>query len=153
MIITFCGHSSYSGNMQDEEKILTLLEEISNGEDLTFYLGGYGGFDGFAKQCCKKYKILHPNSRIIFITPYLGKWLDERKEYIEEEYDEVIYPELENVPPKFAISRRNEWMVNQADYVIAYVQLHFGGAYNTLLYAHKHNKLYTNIYKGNYELY
>ena len=33
MIITFCGHSSYSGNIQEEEKILTLLEKISNGED------------------------------------------------------------------------------------------------------------------------
>lgn len=153
MIITFCGHSSYSGNIQDEKKILTLLEEISNGEDLTFYLGGYGGFDGFAKDCCKKYKKLHPNSRIVFITPYLGKWLDERKEYIEKEYDEVIYPELESVPPKFAISHRNEWMVNKSDYVIAYVQLHFGGAYNTLLYAHKHKKQHTNIYDDNYELY
>ena len=153
MIITFCGHSSYSENTKDEEKILKLLEEISNGEDITFYLGGYGNFDSFCRNCAEKYKKLHPNSKLIFITPYLGKWLDERKDYLEKAYDVIVYPEIENTPPKFAISKRNEWMVNQADYVIAYVSLHFGGAYNTLLYAHKHNKPYTNIYEGNYELY
>ena len=139
MIITFCGHSSYSGNMQDEEKILTLLEKISNSEDLTFYLGGYGGFDGFAKHCCKKYKELHPNSKIVFITPYLGKWLDDRKEYIEKEYDEVIYPELESVPPKYAISRRNEWMVNHSARVIAVYNGESGGTKNTIDYSVRQN--------------
>ena len=83
----------------------------------------------------------------------MGKWLDERKDYLEKEYDEIVYPEIENTIPKFAISKRNEWMINQADYVFAYVQTHYVGAYKTLLYAHKHHKPYTNLYKGNYELY
>lgn len=106
-----------------------------------------------AKNCAKQYKISHPNARIIFVTPYLNKWLDERKDYIEKEYDEILYPELEQTPLKFAISKRNEWMVKQADYVFAYVNTHYGGAYNALLFAAKHNKPYMNLYSGNYELY
>ena len=73
--------------------------------------------------------------------------------YFEKEYDEIIYPEIDSVPLKFAISKRNEWMVKQADYVIGYVCTHYGGAYKTLLYAHKHKKPYTNLNKGNFELY
>ena len=36
---------------------------------------------------------------------------------------ETIYPEgLEYTPRRFAISKRTQWMVQQSDYVIAYVE-------------------------------
>lgn len=113
MIITFCGHSTYSGSANDEQKLIKLFDEISNGEAITFYFGGYGGFDAFCKDCAKKYKLSHPNTKLLFITQYLGKWLDNRKEHLQIEYDEIVYPEIESVPPKFAISKRNEWMAQQ----------------------------------------
>ena len=153
MIITFCGHSDYSEHKKDEERLLSLLETTSNGQPVDFYLGGYGKFDTFAKKCAEIYKGTHNDARIIFVTPYLNKWLDDRREYLEKEYDEIIYPELEKTPSKYAISRRNEWMINHSDYLIAYVRTHFGGAYNALLYADKHKKPYMNLYSGNYELY
>ena len=153
MIITFCGHSNYSGNLEDEKRLINLLEVVICGNRVDFYFGGYGGFDNFALKCAIKYKQYHKNANLIFITPYLGKWLNERKFIIEEQYDQIIYPEIEHVPLKFAIIKRNEWMVDQADYLFSYVKTHYGGAYKTLLYAHKHNKRYTNLYQGNYELY
>ena len=133
--------------------LLELIETVSKGSQIDFYLGGYGNFDSFAKRCAKRYQQKHTNAKVIFVTPYLSKWLDDRKDYIEKEYDEILYPELEHTPPKYAISKRNEWMVRQSDYVFVYVKTHFGGAYNALLYAAKHNKPYTNLYLGNYELY
>lgn len=153
MVITFFGHSSTIYSDIDEKRLFEQIEKITKGDDVDFYLGGYGNFDALAKNCAKQYKISHPNARIIFVTPYLNKWLDERKDYIEKEYDEILYPELEQTPLKFAISKRNEWMVKQADYVFAYVNTHYGGAYNALLYAAKHNKPYMNLYSGDYELY
>jgi len=153
VIVTFCGHSDFCNKQDYEYQLLRLIEEISKGQQIDFYLGGYGNFDYFAKECAKKFKEKHPHSRLIFITPYLNKWLDDRRDYLVKEYDEIIYPDLESVPLKFAISKRNKWMVNQADYVIAYVCTHYGGAYNTLIYAHKRNKPYTNIYNGDYKLF
>lgn len=153
MIVTFCGHSNYSSNENDKKRLLDLLEEIVQGKQVEFYLGGYGAFDSFALECTKKYKERHPTAKLIFVTPYLDKWLDDRKEFLQSSYDSIIYPELERVPKKFAIAKRNEWMVNQADHVFAYVKSHYGGAYKMLLYAHKHKKSYTNLYQGNYELY
>lgn len=83
----------------------------------------------------------------------MNAWLSNRKDYLEKEYDEILYPPLGNVPPKFAIARRNIWMINQADYIIAYVKTHYGGAYKSLLFAAKHNKPYINLFTGEYELY
>ncbi|MBR6736854.1 MAG: hypothetical protein IKL82_00615 [Clostridia bacterium] len=152
MIITFCGHADYLSSVKDKERLLNLLEKIVQGNKVDFYLGGYGGFDRFALNCTKKYKSCHSNARLVFISPYLNNWLNERKELLETVYDDIIYPELENVPLRYAILKRNEWMIRQADYVFCYVKTHYGGAYKTLLYAHKHDIPYVNLYEGNYKL-
>ncbi len=153
MVITFCGHSNYAGFMGDEERLLTLLEEVICGKNVDFYLGGYGNFDGFALKCATRYKQRHINARLVFITPYLGNWLKDRKCFLEKNYDEIVFPNIEHVPQKYAITKRNEWMVDNSDFVFAYVQTHFGGAYKTLLYAKKRKKPYINLYQGMYELY
>lgn len=152
MIITFCGHSDYTSKLQDEKDLFNLIEKVSQGNKVDFYLGGYGNFDKFALKCAKKYKEKYQNTKIIFITPYVDNWLNSRKDIIYKNYDEIIYPEIENVPKKFAILKRNEWMIKKADYLFAYVNLHFGGAYKTLFYAHTNKKPYTNLYKGNFNI-
>ena len=153
MVITFCGHSNYLQSLEDEERLLNLLEIVACDNKIDFYLGGYGSFDDFAFKCARRYKECHKNTKLVFIAPYLGKWLNDRKDVLEKNYDEIVYPKIECVPPQFAIIKRNEWMIDQADYVFAYVKMHFGGAYRTLLYAHKKKKPYTNLYQGDYELY
>ena len=43
---------------------------------------------------------------------------------------DTIYPEgLELGPAKFAIDRRNQWMIGQADCCMCYVNHTWGGAY------------------------
>ena len=153
MIISFCGHSNFSSTPQLKNKLMELLETKINGQQVEFYLGGYGGFDSFARSCCAEYKENHQNATLIFVTPYLGDYLNNRKDYIEKYYDTTIYPDIETTPKRYAIVKRNEWIVERSDLVIAYVQLHFGGAYHSLLHAKRKNKPYINLYDGNYELY
>ena len=153
MIITFFGHSNYIYNVDDEITLMELFENIIQNKKVNFYFGGYGNFDNFALKCAKKYKEKHNNCQLIFITPYINSWLDNRKDYINKNFDGIIYPEIETVPLKFAISKRNEWMIDKADYLFAYVNCHFGGAYKALLYANRNKKPYTNLYSDNYELY
>ena len=153
MIITFFGHSDYTYNINDEITLIRLFEKIIQNKQVDFYFGGYGRFDDFALNCAIKYKEKHCNCKLIFITPYINDWLNQRRDYLNKKYDSIIYPELETVPPKFAILKRNEWMVNKADYVFAYVNCHFGGAYKALVYAHRRKKPYTNLYDGFYEIY
>ncbi|MBR5192536.1 MAG: hypothetical protein IKW33_03915 [Clostridia bacterium] len=153
MIITFCGHSTYSGNLEDERRLLKLLEVVAQNKQVDFYLGGYGNFDKFALKCAKIYKQQNNNAKLIFITPYLDQWLNRRNDTLIKDYDEIIYPEIEHVPKKFAILKRNEWIINKANFVFAYVKTHYGGAYKTLLFAHKQKKPFINLYQGDYELY
>ncbi len=153
MIISFCGHSSYIPNDDDRELLLTLFEQVIQGKYVEFFLGGYGNFDHFALKCCQQYKQNHSNCKIIFVAPYLDERLNERKKILEQLYDEIIYPQLESVPPRFAIVKRNQWMISQSNYVFAYVKTHYGGAYNSLLLADRQKIPYTNIYQGKYQLY
>lgn len=50
MIVTFCGHSTYIPKCEDETKVLQIVENHANGENIEFYLGGYGNFDFLQKN-------------------------------------------------------------------------------------------------------
>ena len=146
MIITFCGHSDYVPSVGDEQKILSILSEKIGEEDAELYLGGYGAFDAFAKKCGREYQKTHPRTKLVFVTPYLPK--DDEKQNgraPDDRYDEIVYPSLEHVPLRFAILRRNEWMVEQADLVIAYVRHEWGGAYATYRHALQMQKTVYNL--------
>ena len=52
---------------------------------------------------------------------------------------------LKKKPLKFAISYRNKYMVETADYVIAYVSRAFGGAYMTYRHAKRKGKEIFNL--------
>jgi hypothetical protein len=60
---------------------------------------------------------------------------DLNRKYDEEGCDDTVFPPLEFVLPKHAISKRNERMVLQSDIVVAYVTYGWGGASKTLEYA------------------
>ena len=134
MIVTFCGHRQ----VENEDKVRHWLENvveglIRDGADC-FYLGGYGGFDRMALTVVNEAKEAHPGVRAILALPYLDRSMD------LDAYDGSIYPSLEKVPRRYAISRRNRWMVDQADVVVAYVIHEWGGAAMTLRYAEAKKK-------------
>ncbi len=146
MTVTFCGHSSYIENHEDKRKILKFLESSIKGKNVVFLLGGYGGFDRSAYSVASTYKKEHPNATLIFVTPYLNEsYQRNHLALLKEEYDSILYPPIENRPPKFAITYRNRYMVDESDIVIAYVKRNFRGAFKTLEYAKKLNKKILNI--------
>ena len=150
MIITFCGHSDYNETKEDERKILDFLTKNVGNAPAELYLGGYGAFDLFAHKCGKIYQKEHSNVKLIFITPYITvSYQKNHLKNLEDMYDDIIYPQLENVPPKFAISYRNKWMIEKSDYVVACIDHSFGGAFTTYKYAKKCNKPILNLTNKN----
>ena len=111
--------------------MVTALIEEGNEQ---FYLGGYGEFDQMAAREVQRQKQRHPQVRSILVTPYLSRKIPAGL------YDETVYPPLETVPPKLAILRRNQWMVEHAETVVAYVLYDWGGAAAALQYAEKKKK-------------
>ena len=146
MIVTFCGHRDFRENEEYKEKMLELLERKIGDVDADFYLGGYGAFDAFAYTCCKQYQKSHPNVTLIFVTPYMTlEYQKNHLKYLKTVYDVIIYPEIEDKLPRFAISYRNRWMVEKADFVIAYIDHTYGGAYKTYQHAKRKGKTIFNI--------
>ena len=145
MIITFCGHSNCLFSDEEKEKLKQLLiKEIIKNPTCKFYLGGYGDFDSLCLRTLRELKKEFQDIELIFITPYIDKNYS-RLEFAKYHYDDVIFPPLESVPRKFAILKRNEWMVKEADLVIAYVKYSWGGAAKTLEYAKRKKKTIINL--------
>ena len=134
MTVTFCGHSHVSDAAELNvwlDKVLDLL--IAEGAD-RFYLGGYGDFDRMAAEAVRAKKDERPGIEMALVTAYLGRQAD------RESYDYMIYPTLRDVTQRSAIPKRNEWMADSADVVVAYVTHEWGGAAKTLEYARRRGK-------------
>ncbi len=135
MKITFCGHRELDDRDAVEQWLYTICRELIDHGANEFYLGGYGGFDRLCAAVLRELKREHPHICLILVLPYLNSSMP------TDGYDETIYPPLEAVPKRFAISRRNEWMVQECDIVIAYVTHGWGGAAKTLEYAQRKKKM------------
>lgn len=136
MVISFCGHREFTPDAEKEKTIIdTLLKYAQTEQEIICYTGGYGAFDWFTASCINKAKKAAPNIVSCLIIPYITASHLDRISLHTKEFDEIIYPPLENIPPKFAIIRRNEWMIDNSDLLIAYVKYSWGGAARTLEYA------------------
>lgn len=117
----------------DESRLKWALEEQISKGVYTFYVGNQGKFDAAARRILKKLQKEFPYLQYAVVLAYLP---EKRDDY--EEYSDTIYPEgLESVPQKFAILKRNQWMVTQADVCVCYISRTWGGAYNSVLTAKK----------------
>ena len=145
---TFAGHrEAYLPNL--EKYVEAVIEKILlTDSEFLFLNGGMGKFDGICASAVRAAKSRHPEIKITLalVMPYFIERLNEDKEYYRISYDKIIIPaELDNAHYKAAIGRRNRWMVDRADILIAYVCHDFGGAYQTYRYALRRKKETVNL--------
>ncbi len=146
MVVAFCGHADYMKKDEDKQRILALLEDVVGEQPCEFFLGEYGGFDSLAYECARIFQKTHSEAKLVFITPYLSPTYRKNREASENRrFDLTLYPNLEKVPPRYAISHRNRWIVEQADVLIAYVDHKYGGAYTMYRCAVAKKKTIYNI--------
>ena len=105
MNVTFCGHSQIT----KEDKIViwlrTVTQNLIEQGATTFFLGGYGEFDSLAASILREQKKKYPQIELVLVLAYLNTGRN------TSGYDSTVYPPLETVPRRFAISHRNRWMV------------------------------------------
>jgi hypothetical protein len=135
MTVTFCGHSKLNRPDGISKWLDIILPSLIEGGATTFYLGGYGAFDGLAAAAVRKQKESYPHIELVLVLAYLDREIDASR------YDSTTYPPLEKVPRRYAILRRNEWMVCESDVVISGVLHSWGGAARTLEFAQRKNKV------------
>ena len=128
----------------DEQFYLLLKELICAKSFVEIYVGRNGEFDIYAATVVKRIQkaIGKANNELVCVLPYVAKDM----EYYEAYYDRVIIPEcVGRIHPKAAITKRNQWMVEQSDLLICYVEREKGGAYAALKYAKKLQKTIINL--------
>ena len=145
--ISFIGHRQISSVAFIENQVERLAAEFMRQADFVeFYLGRNGEFDIAAASGIKRAqkRIGHEKSALILVLPYEMKDLP----YYQAFYDEVILPVDSSVHFKLAITKRNKWMVESTDLLIAYVTKPQGGAYHTLCYAQSLGRQICNLGEG-----
>ena len=148
MIIAFAGHSFVDEKNSVKEIVKEqILKNLADEGSVTCYWGGYGDFDELCACASRELKKEYDGIKLVYVTPYLSLSEQEKikKMQIGGLIDTSIYPPIENVPPRFAISKRNEWMMMNADLIIAYINRSYGGAYKSLQLARRKNKKIINI--------
>ena len=135
--IAFIGHSVIYGHYDLEDKIEDIIKEkLRTKEYVELYVGRNGDFDISVASAAKRAQeaLGHQNSSLVLIQAYPMK----DDPYYEKFYDEIWYPIDCKTHPKAAITKRNQWMMDNANLLIAYVESdRKGGALTTLKYAEK----------------
>ena len=122
IVCTFFGHKDTPKEIEPTLRS-TLIDLIENKNVNVFYVGNNGNFDTMVSRQLEDLSHTYPITYSVVLA-YLPT---EKNKY--DDLTNTIYPEgLETVPKRFAISRRNKWMIQQSDVVVTYVTHNFGGA-------------------------
>lgn len=140
-VCTFFGHRDCPASIKP--KLRAVVEEliVRYGVDW-FYMGRQGAFDAMARSVLRELAKVYPH---ISYAVVLERLPGPRDKAIWDSSD-TIFPEgLETVPPRFAISKRNDWMLKQSDFVVTYITHNWGGAAQYAEKAQRQGKRVLNL--------
>ncbi len=118
---TFFGHRECYG--LDAEKLRGIILEIIKKGVNTFYVGHQGHFDHIVYQCLKELRKLYPQISVCVVLAYIPS---DRPPFTD--MSDTMYPPIEG-HPRFAIERRNNWMISNSDFCVCYINNSWGGAH------------------------
>ena len=135
---TFFGHRNCPDAIRTKLREV-LVELIANNGVETFYVGNHGRFDAIVRSVLRELKEEYPQMNYAVVLAYMP-----RKQH-EDDLDTMLPEGIEFVHPRYAISWRNSWMLQQSDYVVTYITHSWGGAAKFADKARKQGKRVINI--------
>ena len=137
-VCTFFGHRDCPDSVKPQLRKM-LVELIETQEVDTFYVGSQGKFDSLVLSVLEQLSQKYPHISYEVVLAYFPV---RRKESLLPDFSHTLLPEgIEKVPPRAAISWRNQWMLRQADVVVTYVNHNWGGAAQFAALARKQGKM------------
>ncbi len=117
---------------------------IERGNVTQFYSGGRGNFDRLCSEIVGELRKEYPQIKNTLVLSYIPQ----KKENFElpKRYDDTVYLLEKSVPPRYAIIKTNEAMVNKADFVVVAIAYDWGGAWRAYEYARRKKKRIINVY-------
>lgn len=142
MVCSFFGHKDTPIEVLTDLS-LVLEDLILNRQVVLFYVGNQGGFDWIVRRALRDLKLKYSHIDYYVVLAYLK---NKKLEDWEREDYETIYPEgLETVPLRFAIDRRNIWMVENSDYIVSYTYKAISRSAKYVQLAERKGKVVVNL--------
>ena len=138
---TFFGHGDCSDDLRPLLKNVILDLIATHGVDM-FYVGHQGGFDGLVRGVLRELEQEYSEVRYAVVLAYMPS----EHPVLGDTSDTMLPEGIELVHPRYAISWRNNWMLQQSDFVIAYVAHSWGGAAQYVQKAIRSGKTVINLY-------
>ena len=137
---TFFGHRECPDSIQAQLRVV-LIDLVTNHDVDMFYVGNQGGFDSIVRGVLWELKKEYPQINYTVVLAYMP---GNQTKYAD--YSDTMLPEgIESVHPRYAISWRNNWMLEQSDYVVTYITHDWGGAAQFAKKAEKQSKTVINL--------
>ncbi|MBR2343989.1 MAG: hypothetical protein IKA64_07040 [Clostridia bacterium] len=125
MTVTFFGHRDCPDAIR--ARLITVLENLIENEGAdTFFVGNNGAFDAMVYNALKKLRARYSHIRFNVVLSYMPR--EYRREDAEYYRDTLLPEEIAEAVPRFAIDKRNLWLLKKSDTVVTYVVRSFGGA-------------------------
>lgn len=120
---TFFGHRECPESVKPKLKEV-LVDLITNHDVRRFYVGNQGQFDAYVRSVLRELKTEYPQIDYTVVLAYMPSKKDEHTDLS----DTLLPEEIASTPPRYAIDRRNKWMLKHSDYVVTYITHPSGGA-------------------------
>lgn len=119
---TFFGHKDcyedITASLRDILEKLIITQNVN-----LFYVGNHGQFDAKVHHILKDLEQIYPIQYAVVLA-----YLPNRKDEYDD-FSDTMFPEgIETVHPRFAVDRRNRWMIDHSDFVVTYIKHSWGGA-------------------------
>ena len=122
MTCCFFGHRDTPYQITDELRDL-LIRFINEKKVDRFLVGNNGNFDRLVISVLTELQSQFPKIKCFVVLSAFP--IKQQEQYSLE----TIYPEgLEQTPPRFAIDKRNRWMLSESNIVVGYIAYSIGGA-------------------------
>ena len=137
---TFFGHRDCPDSIKPQLRDL-LIDLIANHDVDMFYVGNQGQFDTIVRSVLRELKKKYTQIEYAVVLAHMPG-----KQMKYDDYSDTMLPEgIEVVHPRYAISWRNNWMLQQSDYVVTYITHSWGGAAQFVEKARRQKKIVINI--------
>ena len=138
----FFGHKDTPSSVYDKLEEVVEKAIVESGAT-SFLVGNQGQFDSMALKALRRMKERYPHISYNVVLSYMP---EEKEGWWPYKFGETMLPEgIESVHPRYAISGRNKWTVNESDMVIAYITHSWGGSARYVELAQKKGKAIINI--------
>ena len=140
-VCTFFGHRNCPDGLKHRLRAVIIDLITNRGIDM-FYVGRQGGFDRLVRSVLREITQEYPQVRYAVVLAYMPS----EHPVLGDTSDTMLPEGIELVHPRYAISWRNNWMLQKSDFVVAYVAHSWGGAAQYVRKASRFGKTVINLY-------